>query len=70
MENRKRHVDAIEEGMAYGKRHKEGREFADSHNFVFRFCFIVFYHQIFLSDVFKPWQFIEMKKLFQNIQAQ
>ena len=44
MENRKRHVDAIEEGMAYGKRHKEGREFADSHNFVFRFCFIVFYH--------------------------
>ena len=44
MENQKRHVDAIEEGMAYGKRHKEGREFADSHNFVFRFCFIVFYH--------------------------
>ena len=43
-ENRKRHVDAIEEGVTNGKRHKEGRKFVDSHNFVSRFYCVVFYH--------------------------
>ena len=41
-ENRKRHVDATEEDVTNGKRLKEGREFVNSHKFVFRFYFTVF----------------------------
>ena len=42
-QNQKRHVDITEEDLANGKRHKEGREFANSPNFVFKFYLIVFY---------------------------
>lgn len=42
-ENRKQKVDVTEEDLANGKRNKEGREFGNSPNFVFRFYFIVFY---------------------------
>ena len=42
-QNQKRHVDITEENLANGKRYKQGREFGNSPNFVFKFYFIVFY---------------------------
>ena len=53
-DNWEQHAEYVTEDVfANGKRHKEGKEFANSPNFVFRFYFILFYFYIFISNVSK-----------------